>query len=139
MKFVRQVLVDFTARDFQNLDEKEWTVDTEAHAAQNNLKERLQKHVPENVFTYQARWTGDGITTDHIDKLCEDVFSSLERIILDEIEHPHEIAAAKEDVVHIRPDEALDERRASPIISLPKSACAFLWGARRCWRKSPII
>ena len=33
----------------------------------------------------------------------------LKRIILAEIEDPHEIVAAKEDVVHIRPDEVLED------------------------------
>jgi len=108
VNFVRQVLVDTTAREFLNLDEKEWTVDEEAHTKQNDLKKRLQDYAPHNVFPYQARWKGDGITKDHIDQLCEDVYSALARIIEDEIEHPHEIVAAEEEVVHIHPDEALD-------------------------------
>jgi hypothetical protein len=97
------------ARDFLDLDESTQTVDEEAYGKQNHLKERLAAYVPGNVHIYQAQWTGDGITTDHIDPLCEDVFTSLARIILDEIEHPHEIVSAEEGVVHIRPDEALDD------------------------------
>ena len=97
------------ARDFLDLDEKAQTVDEAAHRKQDSLKERLAAYVPGNVHHYQAQWTGDGITTDHIDKLCEDVYSALERIILDEIEHPHEVVPAEEEVAHIRPDEALDD------------------------------
>ena len=129
LKFVLQVLVDFTARDFLNLDEKEWTIDEDARKKQDNLKERLQKHVPEdNVYPYTVRWTGDGITTDHIGTvpgkleqcmpllednykprtLCEAVWCSLARIILDEIEHPHEVIAVAKQVTHIQPDEVLD-------------------------------
>lgn len=108
VNLVRQVLVDFTARDFLNLDETEWTVAEEAHTRQNDLKERLHNQFPRNVFTYQARWTGEGITTDHIDQLCEDVYSALAHIITEEIEHPHQIAAAEEEIVHIRPDKSLD-------------------------------
>ena len=99
---------DLAARDFLDLDEKAEAVDEAAHGKQDSLKARLAAYVPGNVHTYRARWTGDGITTDHIDKLCEDVYSALERIILDEIEHPHEVVPAEEDVAHIRPDQALD-------------------------------
>ena len=109
VNFVRQALVDFTARDFQNLDEREWTVDEAAHSKQGSLKARLAAYVPDNVHPYQARWTGSGITTDHIDEMCKDVYSSLERIILDEIKHPHETVPAEEVVTHIRPDLALDD------------------------------
>ena len=34
---------------------------------------------------------------------------ALSRIILDEIEHPHEIVPAEEAAAHIRPDQALDD------------------------------
>ncbi|MCX6036266.1 MAG: ATP-binding protein, partial [Chloroflexi bacterium] len=108
VNFVRQVLVDFTGKDFQNLDEKEWTVDEDAHEKQNNLKDRLQQYVPNNVKIYQAHWNGDSISTGHIDQLCKDVYNSLAHILLEEIERPHEIIPAKEMVVHIQPDEALD-------------------------------
>jgi len=118
VKFVKQVLVDFTARDFQNLDEKEWTFDNEAHEKQNDLKKRLEKHIRKkrseedalkNVFSYDARWTGDGITENHVDKLCKDVFSSLKRIIEEEIKQPHKIVEAKEEGVHLRSEAALDD------------------------------
>jgi len=108
VKFVQQVLVDLTARDFENLDEKEWTVDEEARKKQNNLKEQLQKYIPDNVFSYPAHWTGDGTTQDHINQLCEDVYHSLERIILEEVKDPHEIVPAEKEVPHIRPDKILD-------------------------------
>ncbi len=111
--FVRQVLVDVAAKDFQNLDEIEWSVDDEAHKKQRDLKERLQKYVPQNIRTYSAHWTGNDIkgklvSTDHIDQLCEDVYEALSRIILEEIEHPHSLAAAEEEIVRIQPAAALD-------------------------------
>jgi WD40 repeat protein len=99
---------NLAAKDFLDLDEPAQAVDEQAHGRQESLKERLAAYVPGNVHHYQAQWTGDGITTDHIDKLCEDVYSALERIILDEINHPHEVAPAEKVVVHIRPDEKLD-------------------------------
>ena len=110
--FVRQVLVDFTAKDFLNLDEEDWTVDDKAHQQQRELKAHLQGYIPHNIRSYSARWTGDAvsgetISTEHIDQLCADVYDALSRIILEEIEHPHSITAA-EETVHIQPSAALD-------------------------------
>jgi hypothetical protein len=95
------------ARDFLDLDERAHTMDEEAYARQKRLRERLAAYVPGNVHLYQAQWTGNGTTISHIAQLCEDVFTSLSRIILDEIEHPHEVVA-EEVAVHIRPDVRLD-------------------------------
>jgi len=50
-----------------------------------NLKNSLSDRLPGNIFKYEARWTGSGITTDHLDKLCQEVYASLSRIILEEI------------------------------------------------------
>ena len=112
VSFIRQVLVDFTAKDFQNLDEKDWTVDDKAHKQQRELKTRLQGYIPLNIRSYSARWTGDAvngetISTEHIDQLCADVYDALSQIILDEIEHPHSITAV-EETVYIQPSTALD-------------------------------
>ena len=112
VSFIRQVLVDFTAKDFQNLDEEDWTVDDKAHQQQRELKTRLQGYIPHNIRSYSARWTGDAvngetISTEHIDQLCADVYDALSHIILDEIEHPHSITAV-EETVHIQPSAALD-------------------------------
>ena len=110
--FVRQVLVDFTAKDFLNLDEEDWTVDDKAHQQQRELKAQLQRYIPHNISSYSARWTGEAvngetISTEHIDQLCSDVYDALSHIILDEIEHPHSINAV-EETVHIQPSAALD-------------------------------
>ena len=112
VNFVRQVLVDFTAKDFQNLDEINWLVDEEASKKQHDLKDQLQKYVPHNVRAYSAHWirdaiSGDMISTRHVDQLCEDVYNALSGIIQAEIEHPHAITA-KEEIVHIQPSTALD-------------------------------
>ncbi len=110
--FLRQVLVDFTAKDFHDLDELDWTVDDKAHNQQRELKVRLQGYIPQNIRLYSARWSGDAvsgetITTEHIDQLCADVYDDLSRIILEEIEHPHSITALEETVL-IQSSPALD-------------------------------
>jgi hypothetical protein len=52
----------------------------------DKLKNRLEDGLPGNIFKYKARWTANGITKEHIDDLCRDVYSSLEKVILSEIE-----------------------------------------------------
>jgi len=99
---------DPAVRDYLDLDEKRKAVDTAARSQQQALKERLAAYVPGNVYRYRARWTGNGITTDHIDQLCQDVYESLERIILAEIERPVRIAPAEEGKFHIRSEDVLD-------------------------------
>ncbi|KPL70769.1 hypothetical protein ADN00_18000 [Ornatilinea apprima] len=99
---------DKAARDFRDQDEQSQTVDRAAHDRQDALKEQLAAYVPGNVYRYQARWTGSGITINHIDQLCQDVYESLERIILTQIARPR-VGDAHEGPVHIRPDDVLDE------------------------------
>ena len=102
LSFVRQVLVDVTAKDFLDMDEATWMIDENAHNNQIRLKADLATYVPDNVFSYQAQWTGIGITTDHIDQLCEDVYDSLSKIILAEIKPVDKWSS------QIHPDEAVD-------------------------------
>jgi NACHT domain- and WD repeat-containing protein len=101
---------DPAARDFLDLDIANQSVEREAHRQQEALKKRLAAYLPnENVHTYQARWTGDGITADHVDQLCADVYAALERIILAEFDHPHEIEAQTKETTHLLPYEPLDK------------------------------
>jgi hypothetical protein len=85
LSLVRQALVDFSAKDFIDMHESDWTIDEKAHTAQNKLKADLGAYVPGNVYPYQAQWTGNGITTEHVEWLCEDVYQSLSKIILSEV------------------------------------------------------
>ena len=108
LDLMHQVLVDFTARDFVNLKEKDWTIDQATLNKQNLLKQRLFIKMPENVFNYRTCWTGEGITSDHIDQLCSDVYSALERIILDEIKKPHLAYRSENHEQQIQTDQYLD-------------------------------
>ena len=60
------------------------------------------------MYNYQASWTGEGITTDHINQLCNDVYSALERIILAEIKNPHQIESSAEFPPQFQADQNLD-------------------------------
>ena len=92
--------------EFVDLDPASGTVDAEALEAQARLKATLAARLPGNVHTYEARWTGAGITTDHIGRLCEEVRVCLARVIQAEMEHPHSPAEAGGEA--IRPDPAMD-------------------------------
>ena len=76
---------DERAEDYIDL-KADGEADPEAKEHLKELKERLRKHLPGNVYEYKAKWAGDGITTNHIQDLCRDVYSSLEKVILDEID-----------------------------------------------------
>ncbi len=107
--FLHQMLVDFTAHDFINLNETDWSIDQAALASQNALKERLIRHLPDNIFTYQAHWAGACITNTHLEQLCNDVYNSLSALMLDQIEHPHPFSFIQVPRHLIQPDDCLDE------------------------------
>jgi len=75
---------DKSAKDYVDLkaDDKP---DAKVEDLLSDLKKRLENYLPANIYKYKARWTGSGITTDHIQKLCRDVHSSLKNVILEEI------------------------------------------------------
>lgn len=93
------------ARDYLDLIEHEGLleVDTEAQGLLKVLKEeKLPSRLSRNLFQYTARWTGSGVSQDHIGSLpgsldeclalsgkgatlCADVWTSLSSIILAEI------------------------------------------------------
>lgn len=79
---------DESAEDYIDLivKGKEKKPDTDAQRKLDELKEGLRKKLGnENIFRYKVEWKGNGITTDHIKKLCDDVKASLSKIIEKEI------------------------------------------------------
>lgn len=98
-----------SAKDFVDLVEIAggYQLDAEAHYLLEQLKHDLRQRLSNHVYDYyEAKWTGDGITTDHIGtlpkaleeclrliedtrapaNLCVDVWRQLSRIILKQIE-----------------------------------------------------
>lgn len=73
------------ARAFRDLN-AEGRPDVDARQRLDHVKKRLRERDSQNLFDYRATWQDNGITTDHIDRLCEDVYSHLERIIQEELE-----------------------------------------------------
>jgi len=60
--------------------------DERARARLDDLKRRLNAHLPGNVRDqYRARWEVDRVSRDHLDQLCDDVYEALAGIIRAEI------------------------------------------------------
>ena len=101
---------DESARDYLDLNGEERR-DRDATARLRELKKRIHEEMPENVRHYAARWLGegDGISLDHLDQLCEDVYRCLSEVILDEVQSSTRPLSAMEGDFPFDPDEALDE------------------------------
>ena len=82
---IRGLPEDESARSFRDLDEN-GVPDEEAGTRLRALKTKLREHLPGHVHEYEARWTGSGSSSEHLDQLCEDVKASLSRVILEEID-----------------------------------------------------
>jgi NACHT domain- and WD repeat-containing protein len=78
-------------KDFVDLDKTISRLDDEAYIRLSALKDKLRTCLPNHCFEYQASLTNNGISKNHIDKLCEDVCNSLERVIQEEIKHISEV------------------------------------------------
>jgi len=82
---IEGLLQDEHARDFLDLDERGIPA-SDAQARLEDLKARLRRHFPaEHIYDYQAGWSGEGLTEDHLDALCARVEADLSRVILEQI------------------------------------------------------
>ena len=73
--------------------EDDGRVDEEAQRSLKALRDDLAARLPGNLHFYEAHWRGQGgagdrspITTAHLEGLCRDVYDSLSRVILEQIE-----------------------------------------------------
>lgn len=75
---------DRSAKDF--IDRKYGARDLEAEELLNDLKRRLANHLPEgHHHEIETRWDGEGLSGEHIERLCDLIREDLERVILEEI------------------------------------------------------
>jgi hypothetical protein len=127
LKHLEAWLREVTAYDYLDLND-DWQPDTGAAARLEALKEKLRQRVPANVYEYEARWTEEGPSTDHLgtlpegldeclalleapeppDTLCAAVWRRLAGTILKEIEHPTALLAAPDEKIHVQLDDGLD-------------------------------
>jgi WD40 repeat protein len=84
LRTIRDLPRDPRARYFVDVDDLGGP-DPQARARLTALKERLRTVLPDSTFEYEAGWADGHPTTDHLDRLCDDVYASLSRVILEEI------------------------------------------------------
>jgi WD40 repeat protein len=78
-------------KDFVDMDRTIGKLDDDAHNRLSALKDKLRTSLPNHCFEYQAGLTSEGTTQCHINKLCNDVYNSLEHVIQEEIKHFNEV------------------------------------------------
>jgi len=104
----KQLPQDASAQDFVDLDVDK-KPDTKARARLEDLKTRLRQRLPDNIYDYEAKWTGGDITTDHLPKLRDDLLQSLSRVILEEIKQLKEVDPLEKE---IKDHESFGQERA---------------------------
>jgi len=72
------------AKDFIDIDKETGHLDSKANQKLQSLKDSLYHYLKGNIFEYRARWTGNTVTTYHLGKLCDDVYNSLSRVIIEQ-------------------------------------------------------
>jgi hypothetical protein len=148
LEFMHQALVDFSARDFINLDEETWAVDEAAAAGLVALKDELRAKFSANMFTADGvAWQGGKfpskerpyrmISEDHIGRLpdkLEDCLPILEvdyqpKSLCEAMFHSlGRVILAEVEHPHALPGEEKKRFTSSPV------PC---W-MRRGWRTMPL-
>jgi len=85
---IKNLSMDESAKDYIDLitDGERKQPDKDAKKKLSILKNRLEDKLGNaNIFRYDAEWKGNGVTTNHIKKLCDDLYKNLSRIIKKEI------------------------------------------------------
>ncbi len=99
---------DLSAGEYVDLDQS-GKRDTLAAGQVRDLKRRLSDSLAGNVHQYSPRWTGNGITLDHLDQLCDDVYECLARVVLAEIERPSIQPLSTHESAYLTRHQALDD------------------------------
>lgn len=88
-----------SCQDFIDIDSN-GRLDEDSNRRLQSLKTDLKEALPNNIYEYKAKWNGSGITLNHIDKLCSDVFNTLSSIILREISCLNKKELSDEEISH---------------------------------------
>ncbi|MDO8728066.1 MAG: DUF4062 domain-containing protein [Candidatus Methanoperedens sp.] len=86
-----------SAKEFIDLNEM-GNLNRDANKYLNDLKDKLRKLLPGNIYEYEAEWTGSGTTAEHIDILCRDVYDSLSSIIQKEVAELEEVDVLDKEI-----------------------------------------
>jgi len=99
--FFRRIKTPLNAsmNDYVDLDVKN-NLDQDARERCINIKKKLREKFPERIYNYEVEWSEKvekGITTNHLEDLCTDVFTSLSEIIREEIKQLEEKDEVKKE------------------------------------------
>lgn len=85
IKDKKSIPFDDYSKDFFDFDENN-EMDDSAEEKLVALKNRIDSKLPSsNIFDYETEWEGKGVNKQHIKKLCDDVYSSLKKVIAGQI------------------------------------------------------
>jgi hypothetical protein len=91
---------DTRARDFLDVDQH-GKPDEKAFDRLDRLKNELWTRLPNNIHNYSTKWNGTGPSTDHLQKLCTDVYNRLSKVIEEEIrKRDHSDLVDQEAIAH---------------------------------------
>lgn len=88
---------DQNAVGFLDLD-KCGVPDREASSRLSQLKEQLYGRLSNNVYEFSAKWDNGGVTFDHIDLFCQEVYARLSKLILDETARLEDLDALEGEI-----------------------------------------
>lgn len=87
------------SKDYLEFNEKEQKINEKSRKKLKKLKKKLIQQLPSShIFPYTAKWDGENVSTNHLDDLCEDVLSSLEKIIQEQIDQYEELEPLDQEI-----------------------------------------
>ncbi len=96
-------------RHFIDLDSDQ-KPDGVARSHLQELRKQIKEYLTDHVFEYSSTWTGNGISTDHLDQFCADVESSLRSVMELEFQDLDEIDPLQAEIAeHISFSTQLDK------------------------------
>ncbi len=93
---IKDLPEDISAQNFLDLNPSDER-DKDAYVRLETLKQQLRRDLPHNIHEYESEWTGNGITTAHIDQLCYDVYTQFSNIIQEELRNLQEVDVIRQE------------------------------------------
>lgn len=78
-----------------------------------DLKNKIQKAIPNNIYQYSVKWKSGNIPSDYLKQFCNDVYESLSKTILLEIENEKSIG---EDALEIKQHKDFIDKNYSDVV-----------------------
>ena len=78
-----------------------------------NLKNKIREAIPNNIYQYSVKWKSGNIPSDYLKQFCNDVYTSLSKIILAEIENEKSIG---EDAQEIKQHKDFIDKNYSDVV-----------------------